>query len=840
MQGFRYRLARLTIQHRAWTAAIILVLTAFFALGLRQVELRTIFSDLFPKNHPFVQTFKDHPNFGNPLTVTIMVKRKDGDIYNPDTLAKIWRMTRDIDLAPAVDHDQILSITTEKARYAEATPSGIDIKPLMDSRAPETDAEIDEFRHRVDKSPNVQTFLISQDGTATIITATFIERLLDYGETFRYVQGLVERERDAQHDVYAAGQPMLTGWVYTYETQMLGIFGFTTLALVLSLVFYMRNIPGVVTPIIISTVGGIWAFGLVGWVSDPIEPLVMVVPLLLIARSFSHCVQMTERYYEIYFLTRDRRKAAEISLGVMMAPGVLGIFTDVVGLFVIGVAPIPVMERLALFCGFWSFALIPTNQFLTPVLLSVLPAPGNVEQILGRGERKTAYKSIVVLLRRIASLSHGRPARYTFALVVVIALVSGALMTQMKVGNPVEGSNLLWDDSEFNTAVRQINASFPGVMTLEVVFEGKGDARIVKLSDTVRTMTRVQRFLESQPDPPEATLSFADYLPEANRLFNGGNPKFGPVDGNDAAVNAAASALFIGTSTKAYGHVTDFELHNGTVSLWYKSNKQETVDVALAQTRAAIAAVGAEHDTFRIRLAAGAIALQQSVNDTVHRYEWIILVLLNLAIFIGCSFAYRSFAAGLLLLVPVNLTNMLLGSVLVLMGIGLDVNSLPIAAIGIGVGIDYGIYLLSRICEEFRDTRHHGEAITAAITTTGKAIFFTGTIVLIGILPWYFLSDLKFLADMGLFLVMIMTFNMVTSLVVLPLLVYLIKPRFIECEHLLVSDSIDFGQLTVAGAIGPDFGICGPRLIPAMGAAAPDLGMCAPRPVCSLGEKPNV
>jgi len=150
-KGWRHSLAWLTLHHRFLSLGIILLLTAFFTAGLKKVELRTIFSDLFPKNHPFVQTYKDHPNFGNPLTITVMVKRKDGDIYNAETLAKVWRMTREIDLAPAVDHDQILSITTEKARYAEATPYGIDIRPVMEDQAPETDEEIAEFRRRVDK-----------------------------------------------------------------------------------------------------------------------------------------------------------------------------------------------------------------------------------------------------------------------------------------------------------------------------------------------------------------------------------------------------------------------------------------------------------------------------------------------------------------------------------------------------------------------------------------------------------------------------------------------------------------------------------------------------------------
>ena len=119
---------------------------------------------------------------------------------------------------------------------------------------------------------------------------------------------------------------------------------------------------------------------------------------------------------------------------------------------------------------------------------------------------------------------------------------------------------------------------------------------------------------------------------------------------------------------------------------------------------------------------------------------------------------------------------------MVLMGIGLDVNTLPIAAIGIGVGIDYGIYLLSRICEECSGDDDYGAAIQTAVMTTGKAIFFTATIVLISILPWYFLSGLKFLADMGLLLVLVMLINMAVALIGVPLLVYLLKPRFVNAD----------------------------------------------------------
>ena len=159
-------------------------------------------------------------------------------------------------------------------------------------------------------------------------------------------------------------------------------------------------------------------------------------------------------------------------------------------------------------------------------------------------------------------------------------------------------------------------------------------------------------------------------------------------------------------------------------------------------------------------------------------------------------FAYRSIVAGLLLLIPVNLSNFFLMAVMVEMGVGLDINSLPITAIGIGVGIDYGIYLLSRICEEYQGHKSYDAAILASVATTGKAIFFTATIMLLGILPWYFLSELKFLADMGLLLVMVMLINMIIALVVVPLSIWIFKPNFVTRDDLLVGEGVDLSAYT--------------------------------------------
>lgn len=781
----RQAIALLLMKNRSLFLLAVLAITVFFGFGVARVEIKTIFSDLFPKNHPYVQTFKDHPDFGNPLAVTVMVKRKDGDIYNADTLQKIWDMTREIGLTPGIDHDSIVSIASEKARFTESTPFGINSLPLMDDAAPSSVQDIDRLRTRVDQAPNVRQFLISEDEAATLIEVKLIERLVEYDQVFEFVQGLAERERDEDHEVYVAGAPILNGWVYTYEAQMIGIFAITALALVLSLFLYMRNIIGIFIPIVASIISAIWGFGFVGWIGSPIEPLIMVVPLLLVARAFSHCVQFIERYYEVLAEVKDKQRAAIETLEKMMAPGALGIFTDAAGLFLIAIAPIPVMERFAIFCGFWALILIPANLFLTPVLVSILPTPKNLEnKVLSKDsgdlDKPGSQSMILCFLNFISSLVVGKSLRVTSVLLIALLGFSLYLLPQIRIGNSVEGSNILWEDSDYNIAVRQINRNFPGLMTLEIIFENKTEDRILKQADTINTMAALQRYLEKQPDPPEASLSFADYLPDANRFFSGGNQRWAPVDPTDQGTNAAVNALLFGASTKTYSSIVDFELTNGTVSLWYKDNKQETVDVALQQARDAIELVGAEHENFRIRLGSGAIALQQSVNDTVDEYQWLILAALNVVILITCALAYGSVVAGILLMIPVNFSNLLLGSVMVGLDIGLDVNTLPIAAIGVGVGIDYGIYLLSRICEEYRKSGDYVTAIRFSIGTTGKAIFFTSSIVLIGITPWYFLSDLKFLADLGFLMVMVMLINMLIALIVVPLLVNIIRPRFVS------------------------------------------------------------
>jgi hypothetical protein len=148
--------------------------------------------------------------------------------------------------------------------------------------------------------------LVSPQEDAALIQAGFLERLADYSVIFHRINRISSELRDDQHDIYAAGQPILSGWVHFYRHETLLIFTATLAAMILLLALYVRNVPGVVTPIIVSATTAIWGLGIATLFTVSLDPLIMVLPMLLIARSFSHAIQAGERYFEIYSKAQNR------------------------------------------------------------------------------------------------------------------------------------------------------------------------------------------------------------------------------------------------------------------------------------------------------------------------------------------------------------------------------------------------------------------------------------------------------------------------------------------------------------------------------------------------------
>ena len=773
---YRYRLAALLS---------ILLVTAFFGWELRNIDISTHFRDLYPKKHPYVQLFEKYPDFGSPFTVSLIIQVKKGDIYNYETLSKIQEATRLIDLISGVNHNQVSSIASRKVKNVEATVGGIQTTTLLTGEVPQSPEEIAKLREKVRSTAGVMGTLVALKEDAAVVQATFIDRVADYGVIFKGVNGIIIKLQDKNNELYAVGQPMLIAWVYHYQKAMYKIFGLGFLIMVLLLILYSRNIVGVLAPVIVGIVSAIWGFGFAGFLGYNLDPLIIVVPILLVARGLSHAVQMCGRYFEIYQKERDVRKACVESFASLFPPGVVGIICDASGLFIIAIAPIRLIEKLAYVCGLWSLSLVVTAIVLTFLVLSYLPAPRNVDKIVISSERK---QGILYNIFRFLTIFSSNPRRSiaTSLFFIAMTIVSIWFATHREIGDVHIGTPLLWPKSDYNRAVKAASERFAGFDVMEVIAEGEmkeGKSTIIDTTAGLDLMQKFQSYMELDPEVG-ATFSFADFVPKVNQLLHAGSPKCNVIPDSDRDAGAFSWLVLTGSGVTP----GDFDTlvtpipNAANIMVWYKDHRGKTITRAISRAQKFIDMTEELQQRSKIKLhpATGTIGLNAANNEIIKRLEPVTVALISLVIFIVTSYIYRSFTAGLLLVMISNMANFMTAAVMYLLGIGLDVNTLPVAAVGMGIGIDYNIYLMSRMCEEYRINPNYARLVPASIVTTGKAIFFTATTMIGGVIIWYFLADLRFTADMALLLSAVMFAHVVLALLYQAAVMSILQPGFIK------------------------------------------------------------
>jgi len=776
------KIAQWIMDHRGKVSGGIIILSLFFAWEARNLTVKSELNDLLPKYHPYIKIHQQYEKqLGSPFKIFLMLRVKDGDIYTQKTLEKIKRITDQLDLIAGVNHDQIYSLASRKIKKITITENAIIAEDLM-KKVPQSKKEIEKFKRTAQNTRRVQGMLVSFDEKSALFTASFIPELVDYKIIFQKIKGLIEEESDENHAIYAAGEPLLLGWVYKYQKEMYLIFGVTFFLFLGLLWYHFRNVLGVVVQIPPIILGVLWFLGFCGWLGYNLEPLTLVIPVLIIARSLSHSVQLTERYFEYYQRIKEVVPACVEAMVSIFPPGVLGIITDSLGILLIAVAPIPIMQKLAYLCGFWAFSIIFTGLLFTPVIISFFPPPKNISQIMDQKKGLTQR-----ILRATAKVGYGRAGVVTFIVTIGLALLTGWITLRVQVGDVHPGTPILWEESGYNTAISRINQYFPGTEELYVILEGE-NPKDVENPEFLRVLNAFQRHMEKNT-PATFTLSIADMIIPIHKYVYGGYPKWQTFPKTVEETGQLFHLLLGRSAPGDYSRYVSGDTRTANVIIWYRDHTGDTIRSAISGVNDFIEK---NRDLLirakvKFQLASGNIGVLAAMNETIVKSQLINFIMVMGAIFLLSSLAFRSVAAALILMVPLNIANLITLSIMHVLGIGLNINTLPVVSVGVGVGIDYGIYLLSRICEEFRVAGKYSLATaTESILTTGKAIFFTATSMIFGVIIWYLFSHLKFQAEMGLLLAIIMLVNMIGALILIPSLVYIFKPNFLGKISLLV------------------------------------------------------
>jgi len=260
------------------------------------------------------------------------------------------------------------------------------------------------------------------------------------------------------------------------------------------------------------------------------------------------------------------------------------------------------------------------------------------------------------------------------------------------------------------------------------------------------------------------------------RMYHEGEPRWEFVPNNPRDLGNIIFTLQGGTAPGEMDRYFSHDYKNATITVFYRDYSNETIKAAIARAKAFIEANPI--DGIQFRLAGGLMGILAAVNEEVERAYQLNIALVMVTVFFLSFLTYRSVLGALIVMMPSIVAQPLSEAFMYWWGIDLNINSLPVAAVGIGIGIDYGYYVLSRIVEEYPKTRDFDAANAETLMTTGKAIIFTGTTLTAAVIFWLFFP-MKFQAEMALLLTLLLFFHIVGALVFIPAFVSLLRPRFL-------------------------------------------------------------
>jgi predicted RND superfamily exporter protein len=769
-------------RNRIVVLLLILAITGVFLYGAFKIQGEVLLQELFPYDHPYL---KLHARFSEVFgtggsTVAIAVEAKKGDIFTQRILEKILRMTEEVVLWDEVYRSLTVSIASRSTKVVKTLGKGeIKIDPLMWPEASKTPEEMAFLKQNIFSNPAYNGTLVSSDGTATLLLTEFKENI-SYEQAFGLLQKLRQDYTDGDTSVHIVGFPMLMGWIYSLRPQILNVFLISIIGMivVLILIFY-GNLLGMIVVMANGLILTVWGLGFIGFTGINFNPMLYVVAFLVGARIIGNSHQITYRYFEeLHSSGGDRFRASYETMRTMFIPNFAAVATDSAGFLVLIIAKIVLMQHLAFIMTFWMMSIILTS-FLVPSICNLIPLKVTSERW---AKDSCQVDSLARLMMRITRFSIGSGSRYGVGAMIILLAISCFWQTsKLKIGDPTPGSPILWPNHPYNQDQALIDKKFDASSeNLMLFYEGEKES--VYNPMVLTTFDAFSRYMqESLPDIYKSSNTLANTVNMVNLMLHDGDQLWYQIPQNASMFTGMMGYIRKDIDPYVLRRFVDEDLERAQIILYFSDHTSEN----LLRIR------DAAYDFFKDRpmkiekgefkLAGGRIGMEIALNEEMKRSHALIDLTVLGAIFVLCSLSFMSITAGLMLTLPLILANSVAGAYMSLYGIGLSINTLPVAAIGAGVGVDFAIYLYSRCKEEFPlQGGNWTNTIIQSICTCGKAVVFTGLTIILPITTWYFFSDMKFQAQVGFFLAMIMGTNVILTMTLHPLLIYIIKPKFIS------------------------------------------------------------
>ncbi|QQX87950.1 MMPL family transporter [Cupriavidus necator] len=746
---------------------LVLCLAVTVALGVSATRLRLDpgFNKMIPLQHPYMQVFTRYAStFSGANTVLLSLRWKgDGDIYNAAFMDKLRRATDDVFFIPGVDRSRVFSLFTPNVRYTEVTEAGFRGDVVVPGRFSGTTAELDKVRRNVARSGQIGR-LVSNDLRSALIRAELREtdpatgKTIDYGSVARQLEKIRGEFSGTDVEVNIVGFAKLVGDV---EEGIAGVMGFFALAFAVTallLWLYTRSLRITLLSLVVALLPVAWLLGLLPLLGYGIDPMSILVPFLIFSIGVSHAVQMTNAWKQEVVQGHGALDSASAAFRKLFIPGTVALLTNALGFMVIMRIEIDIVRELGITACLGVLLMIVTNKVFLPILLSYTRLePSALASAQARRAQGTGG-----LWQKFGALARPGPALGVFVAALAL-LAAGAIDSRgLKIGDVGSGAPELRADSRYNRDSASIVSQYNiGSDALTVVVEPTGfDDGCLHYP----VMSAVERFEMHMRGVSgvQSVVSVSSLAKVVIGAYNEGNPRWEALPRSSEGLSQGAKA---------------FDPDNGMntsncqaiqVLIYTANHEGATIAHIIREIRRFTAADKTPNVAFR--LAGGNIGVMAATNEAVEEAEVTMLLSIFGAITLLCLLTFRSWRAVLCIIVPLTLVSVLCNALMARLGIGLKVSTLPVITLGVGVGVDYGIYLYERIQHQIREEGQAlPQAFAEAMRQRGSAALFTALTMCIGVGTWAF-AALKFQADMGILLAFMFLVNLFGAVSLLPAL----------------------------------------------------------------------
>ncbi|MDF3840238.1 MMPL family transporter [Pseudomonas citronellolis] len=764
-------LERALFNHRGLVLLLCLAATLLLGWQATRLTLNASFEKMIPREHPFILNYLDHrqelAGLGN--AVRIAVANPAGSIYDKHYLQVLQQLNDEVYLLPGVDRAAMKSLWTPSTRWTGVTEDGLEGGPVIPDGYDGGAASLEALKRNVERSNEIGQ-LVAFDQRSSILYVPLLEKTpdglaLDYTTFAHELEALRGKYQARGVDIHITGFAKVVGDLIDGLKQILLFFAAAIAITAAVLYWYTRCVRSTALVVLCSLVAVVWQLGLLPLLGYELDPYSVLVPFLVFAIGMSHGAQKMNGIMQDIGRGMHRLVAARFTFRRLFLAGLTALLCDAVGFAVLMIIRIQVIQDLAVIASLGVAVLIFTNLILLPVLLSYVGVSPKAARRSLRAEEAEASGADKHAVWRFLDLFTRR--RWAAACITVAALLAAggyAVSLNLKIGDLDAGAPELRADSRYNRDNAFVTAHYGASSDVFAVMV-QTPAGACSAYDTLKRVDDLDWQLRGL-----AGVDSTNSLALLNRRvlvgLSEGSPKWYELVNNQATLNMV-------TANAPRGLYND-DCSLLTLYAYLTDHKADT----LARVVDSVQAFARDNDSEQAKflLAAGSAGIEAATNIVVRQANHDMLWWVYGAVILLCLVTFRSWRAVLCAVLPLVLTSILCEALMVALGIGVKVATLPVIALGVGIGVDYALYVMSIVLAQLRQGASLSSAYYRALLFTGKVVMLTGVTLAIGVGTWIF-SPIKFQADMGVLLAFMFVWNMVGALVLLPALAYFLLPR---------------------------------------------------------------